>query len=121
MEIIVSDDASADDTVGVVERELARYHGARGIQFIRRTTNSGSKSAHLNGVFPEASGDILISFDGDDISEIYRVRKIVERFRSDSNVQAVYSSYSLIDRFGRPCGLGCSHPPSRGTQAALNW
>ena len=44
MEIIVSDDASADDTVGVVERELARYHGASGVRFFRRTANSGSKS-----------------------------------------------------------------------------
>lgn len=37
MEIIVSDDASTDDTLGEVERELARYRGARGVRFFRRT------------------------------------------------------------------------------------
>jgi glycosyltransferase involved in cell wall biosynthesis len=120
MEIIISDDASTDDTVGVVERELARCHGAHVIRFSRRTTNTGSKSAHLNDVFPGASGDILISFDADDISEKHRVRRIVETFRSDSSVQAVYSSYSLIDRFGRPCGSGMvPHPPS--TRSASAW
>jgi glycosyltransferase involved in cell wall biosynthesis len=113
MEIIVSDDASTDDTVGTVERELARYNGPRRIRFSRRTTNSGSKSAHLNDVFPSASGDILISFDADDISERDRVRRIVERFHSDSNVQAVYSSYSFIDRIGRLRGVRkVPHPPS---------
>lgn len=113
MEIIISDDASTDDTVGVVERELACYDGPHRIRFARRTTNSGSKSAHLNDIFPNAPGDILISFDADDISERHRVRTIVERFRSDSNVQAVYSSYSLIDRLGRPCGSGMvPYPPS---------
>jgi cellulose synthase/poly-beta-1,6-N-acetylglucosamine synthase-like glycosyltransferase len=114
MEIIVSDDASTDDTVVAIEGELARYNGPHRIRLSRRTTNAGSKSAHLNDVFPSASGDILISFDADDISERDRVRRIVEQFHSDSNVQAVYSSYSFIDRIGRLRGVrNIPQPPSQ--------
>jgi glycosyltransferase involved in cell wall biosynthesis len=114
MEIIVSDDASTDDTVVAIEEELARYNGPHRIRLSRRTTNAGSKSAHLNDVFQSASGDILISFDADDISERDRVCRIVEQFHSDSNVQAVYSSYSFIDRIGRLRGVrNVPHPPSQ--------
>ena len=120
MEIIISDDASVDDTVRIIEQELACYKGPHQIRFNRRSTNSGSKGAHLNDVFPIASGDILVSFDADDTSDTYRVQKIVERFRSDSNVFAVYSSYVPTDRFGRPFGSGMvPHPPS--TRDTCTW
>lgn len=114
MEILVSDDASTDDTVRLVRSELAGYDGPHRVTVQRRSANSGSKSAHLNDIFRSASGEILVSFDGDDISEPSRVRKIAERFRDDPDVQAVYSSFSVIDNLGRSRGAGTvPHPPSR--------
>ena len=104
MEVVISDDASEDETVAILERELNSYHGPHRIDIRRRINNSGSKSAHLNDVLRRVSGEIIVSFDGDDISEISRVRSIVKVFRRNPTVQAVYSAYSLIDEAGGPLG-----------------
>lgn len=112
MELVVSDDASEDETVAILEREVNSYHGPHRIDIRRRSNNSGSKSAHLNHVLRRVSGEIIVSFDGDDISEISRVLSIVKAFRRDPTVQAVYSGYSLIDDAGRPFGSGVVPHPS---------
>lgn len=120
MQVIVSDDASTDGTVEAVERELARYRGPHRVEFDQRETNSGSKSAHLNDVFPRASGDVIVSFDGDDVSEPGRVRKITDAFARDPSVRAVYSSFSIIDEDGRPRGSG-SVPHPRPGERTSGW
>jgi glycosyltransferase involved in cell wall biosynthesis len=119
IEILVSDDASTDGTFDVIRREADRYRGPHRVRVQQRERNSGSKSAHLNHVFPLASGDILICFDGDDISESSRVRRIVERFRSDPRAQAVFSQFSVIDGLGRARGAGSvPHPPCDANTSA---
>lgn len=115
MEVVVSDDASEDGTFATIQREVKSYHGPHRIDLLRRSNNSGSKSAHLNDVFRRTSGEIIVSFDGDDVSEIARVRKIVEVFRRDPTVQAVYSAYSLIDEAGH--SLGSGNVPHPATEA----
>ena len=112
IEILISDDASTDRTWEILQREAGRYTGPHRLVLNRGTTNSGSKSAHLNRVFPIASGDVFISFDADDVSEPTRVSDIVAVFRSAPSTQAVYSSYCLVDIHGRPRGRArVSHPP----------
>lgn len=113
VEVIVSDDASSDGTFDAACRELAGCRAEWAIQTFRRAANSGSKSAHLNDVLPRATGDILISFDADDIAEPTRISRTVAAFSADPIVQAVYSSFSQIDSDGRPLGTGhVPHPPS---------
>ena len=113
MEIIVSDDASQDATFTVLQREVHAYRGPHRVTLRRRQTNSGSKSAHLNDVFPLASGQFLVSFDGDDIAEPDRVRRILDVFRQTPRVSAVFSDYSYLDSLGRAGRKrGVSHPPA---------
>ena len=69
MQIVVSDDASSDGTFAMIERVLSGYHGLHHVILRRRDSNSGSKSAHLNDVFPLASERYLVSFDGDKVSD----------------------------------------------------
>jgi glycosyltransferase involved in cell wall biosynthesis len=111
MEVLISDDASQDATFTVLQREVAAYQGPHRVTLRRRETNSGSKSAHLNDVFPLASGQFLISFDGDDIAEPDRVRRILEAFRQN-HVSARCSPILVHGRHGprRPEG-GVNHPP----------
>jgi glycosyltransferase involved in cell wall biosynthesis len=110
LEILISDDASRDGTFEIVRKVVSEYAGPHTVRVLRRQENSGSKSAHLNHVFPEALGEILISFDDDDVSRPGRVRKIVAEFANE-DVQAVYSSFSLIDENGSPRGTGkVPHP-----------
>ena len=117
MKVIVSDDASTDDTRGVIERTLAGYAGPHQVRLRRRDTNSGSKSAHLNDVFPLATGQYIVSFDGDDISEPGRVSAILAAFRADDAVSAVYSDYAYMEEGGTAgTRRGVRHPPP-GTSA----
>ncbi len=117
MEVIVSDDASQDTTFATLKRRIDTYQGPHRIRLRRRETNSGSKSAHLNHVFPLATGQVIVSFDGDDSSEPDRVRRIVEVFRADANVSAVFSDYAFMDPEGRAGRRrGVDHPP-RGADA----
>jgi len=74
LDIFISDDASQDDTFSILQRDIARYDGPHRIELNRRPTNSGSKTAHLNSVFGRISADILIFFDGDDVSKPYTAR-----------------------------------------------
>ena len=118
LEVIVSDDASTDGTFEVVRSELSAYRGSYSVSLRQRRSNSGSKSGHLNDVFAEVTGNIIVSFDGDDVSERHRIRRILEVFRSAPDVQAVYSSYAVIDSLGRPWVRGrVPHPPT-GTRAS---
>jgi glycosyltransferase involved in cell wall biosynthesis len=114
MQLIVSDDASTDRTVEIVQTRLSDYSGPHTIEFHQRSTNSGSKSAHLNSIFPLATGDFIVSFDGDDISEKSRIHKIVDAFIANPHVYAVYSSFSIIDGAGHPRGAGKIPHPRTG-------
>jgi glycosyltransferase involved in cell wall biosynthesis len=120
MQLIVSDDASTDGTVDIVQSILASYRGPHRTEFYQRPINSGSKSAHLNNVFPRATGELIISFDGDDISGPYRVSRIRDAFLKNPDAYAVYSSYSLIDETGRQHGAGNVPHPGKG-ESASTW
>lgn len=117
IEIVISDDASTDRTAEIVEREVEAYRGPHSIRLLRHATNSGSKSAHLNRVVSATSGHLLVSFDGDDVSRPWRVRKLVDRFRLDPEIQAVYSDYTLMDGSGRTLGPGRVPHPDPGTNS----
>ena len=120
MEVIVSDDASTDATWPVLQRAIASYSGPHRVTLRRRDNNAGSKSPHLNDVFPLATGRYLVSFDGDDIAEPHRVRRLLEAFRSDPDATAVYSDYAFMDANGQAgARRGVRHPPP-GT-AARRW
>lgn len=120
MEIVVSDDASDDGTYALLQRALEAPVTPRDVKLRRRSVNSGSKSAHLNDVFSYASGDIIVFFDGDDISDSSRVRRVVNAFVTRPDVQAVYSAYSLIDEDGRTLGR-CQPPMPPSGLSASAW
>jgi glycosyltransferase involved in cell wall biosynthesis len=111
LEILISDDASQDRTLDVVRDTIADHTWEHRVRLLERDQNTGSKSAHLNHVFAEASGEIFVSFDDDDVSRPDRIRKLVEAF-ADPEVQAVYSSFSLIDVTGKARGAGSVPHPS---------
>jgi hypothetical protein len=119
MQVIVSDDASTDATLHILRSEIDNYHGAHQIELRVRQSNSGSKSAHLNDVLTLASGEIVVFFDGDDISAPDRVKKIVNKFE-DAEIHAVYSAHSLINASGQTIGHGNAPHPS-GSDSSKAW
>jgi glycosyltransferase involved in cell wall biosynthesis len=119
MEVIVSDDCSSDDTFAIVRSEVATYRGPHVVQVLQQPLNTGSKSAHLNAIVPRARSDILVSFDGDDVSQPWRVRRIAGAFAANPRTCAVYSAFSVMDADGRRLGkVEVPHPPAKGDSLA---
>jgi glycosyltransferase involved in cell wall biosynthesis len=118
LEIVISDDASHDASFAVAEDRIARYRGPHRVVLRRRRENSGSKSAHLNDVFPACSGELLVSFDGDDVALPSRVSAIVARFLTNRRAQAVYSEFVVSDGRGNGERLARVPRPPPGTDAA---
>jgi glycosyltransferase involved in cell wall biosynthesis len=100
-EIVISDDASSDRTFAVAQDHVAGYRGPRRITMTRRQTNSGSKSAHLNEAFSACTGELLVSFDGDDVSVPTRVSRIVAQYLANARAQAIYSAFALMGTAGK--------------------
>lgn len=101
LEIVVSDDASSDRTFAVARELIAGYRGPRQVVLRRRQINSGSKSAHLNDAFSVCTGELLVSFDGDDVSVPARVSRIVARYVGNSRVQSIYSTFAFMGIAGK--------------------
>jgi len=98
-EIIVSDDASTDDTFVVIEERVARYGGPHRVVVNRNAANMGV-IAHTNRVVELATADILIPCYGDDVSFPDRATRIVEVFERHDPL-LTHSHAIPIDENGR--------------------
>lgn len=90
IEIIVVDDASQDNSRGVVEQ-------FPGIIYVRRSENGGVLSAMLDGIC-RASHEIIMFLDGDDIWAPEKVRLCVAAFTP--GVALVTHDLVCIDQYG---------------------
>lgn len=86
LEIIVSDDASTDQTGEIVKQTVAAYHGPHSARWLRRKKNSGTE--HFNMLRDKTTAEFLVVAHGDDIAYPHRVRRLVEA--------AVKSGASLV-------------------------
>lgn len=118
LDILISDDASQDHTFSILEHETAGYDGPHRIRLTRQATNSGSKQAHLNRILGSLSADIFMFFDGDDVAKPHRAQRLVEAFREDANVHAVYSAFEVVNRSGKPLGRRKVPHPDSGADTA---
>jgi glycosyltransferase involved in cell wall biosynthesis len=118
LEIVVSDDASSDGSFAIAQARIAAYRGPHRVVLRRRQFNSGSKSAHLNDVFSVCAGELLVSFDGDDIAVPARVSRVVARARASPDAQAIYSSFALIGAGGGISRRARVPRPPPGSDAA---
>ena len=76
LEILISDDASADDTFAVAEQCVRDYRGPHTVRLYRNEKNLGI-SAHLSTLAARASGEMLFIAAGDDISKPERVERVM--------------------------------------------
>lgn len=100
LDLVISDDASTDDTVGVIRATLAEYRGAHRVRLNVRAQNGGVV-ANQNDGLALTEGELVVLFEGDDISAPDRVERIVAVYEeSGRRVAAIGSSITLIDRDG---------------------
>ena len=79
IEIIISDDASSDNTFTIIKQAIAGYSGPNKIIVNHNTKNMGI-IAHTNKIVKIAKGEIIVPSYGDDISLPNRTKRILEEF-----------------------------------------
>ncbi len=100
LEIIISDDCSTDGTFDAVKEIAARYRGASRLLVNRNETNLGW-ARHINKVMTIATGDLIVSAAGDDISLPHRVERLLAYLREHPQCYSMHSNKVVIDRYGK--------------------
>lgn len=98
MEIIISDDCSADDTFAEAKSAVANYQGPHRIILNRNPKNLGL-IGNLDKAHELCSGDVIIAAAGDDISHPQRSQRILETFVTQDPL-LVCSYANVIDQYG---------------------
>lgn len=95
LEIVITDDASIDDTYAVIEAAVAGYTGPHTLILNRNTQNLGL-AGNIDKAHQLSTGDVLIAAAGDDISLPYRAERIAEAFTVDAFPVLVCSHAHVI-------------------------
>jgi glycosyltransferase involved in cell wall biosynthesis len=97
-EIVVVDDCSTDDTVGVVER----HSGPVPLRLVRRERNSGGPATPMAVGFEACRTRFVATLDQDDRMAPDRLRVQVEALRGHPEATAAIGLLAKLDRYGRP-------------------
>lgn len=99
-EIIVSDDASQDNSCDVVEAYIRK-----GLPVTLLRNPHGGMAANLNAAFREVSGDIICLLDADDTFLPRKVEAVVEAFQKHPAAGFAIHRASLVDKANRAHGV----------------
>ncbi|MBM7504179.1 glycosyltransferase family 2 protein [Agromyces aurantiacus] len=105
-EIVLSDDASTDETVALAERAVDAHRAAGGDVELRVLRNRPALgvTANFEQALRASTGDLVALADQDDVWRPDRVARAVEAFRSRPEVQLVASDAVLVDAEGEDLG-----------------
>jgi glycosyltransferase involved in cell wall biosynthesis len=111
-EIIISDDASPDNTFQLALLHCAHYSGPHQVMVRRNEVNQGV-TAHLNGLLELAKGTIIMFMAGDDISYPHRVFETLKAFDTNPEAYVMGSACDEIDMQGKPIRYAVRALPER--------
>jgi glycosyltransferase involved in cell wall biosynthesis len=97
LEILISDDASPDDTAAICEAYAARDSRFRVIRQPQRLGWTGN----VNALLREARGDYLLIAGHDDLLEARYVERCVAALEADPQAVLAFSDLVLVKRDGR--------------------
>lgn len=95
LEIILSDDCSADRTFEIIQEMAAEYRGPHQVRVRRSMPNLGLIK-HIDAVAQMANGRIIVMAAGDDISLPHRVDRLAQVFLLNRSAHAVLSDFEVI-------------------------
>ncbi len=105
LQIILSDDYSADRTFEIMREEAQRYSGQHEVELNSNPTNLGL-AGHFKVVMEKCRGEFIVVAAGDDISFPQRTAELVDVWdREGRKVMSIFSGYKLIDTAGRITGV----------------
>src|ERR1700744_1309026 len=99
-EIIVSDDASTDNSCEVVEAYVSR---GLGVRLLRNP--HGGMAANLNAAYRSCSGDIICLLDADDTFLPGKIEAVVNAFQAHPQAGFAIHRASMVDNQGRARGI----------------
>lgn len=102
LEIILSDNASIDDTFEIMSEMSESYTGPHSIKLNKNKKNLGF-IGHINQVFSLAQGQFIFYNPGDDISMPGRFQKIWSEYKR-TNALLVHSDVTQISDLGEKIG-----------------
>jgi len=99
LEIILSDDCSEDSTFELMESTVRKYSGDHDLTLLRNAVNIGLAS-HVNQIFRQARGSVVVFAAGDDIFLPSRVSNSMSLLQSNPRAVTVSFSDIVIDKSG---------------------
>ncbi len=108
LEIVISDDASEDDSDAIIQATLAAYAGPHRVYYHRNPRRLGLEN--YNQLMAMARGEFVVVAHADDIALPQRVSRLVAA-REAHGVSLVSSNALLMDVQGR--GRGWLQPPQQ--------
>lgn len=91
LEIIISDDHSSDDSFEIAEKLVSQYTGPHKIILNRNIKNLGI-GGNVSAALTLSNGELLVSADCDDISEPYRISRLVKLWQSQTKKPSLITS-----------------------------
>ncbi|TLU83401.1 MAG: glycosyltransferase [Chlorobium sp.] len=118
LEIIISDDASTDNTCEKIENIIKDYHGKHKIKYLRNKKNLGI-AKHITKVLKECTGEWIFASAGDDISEKNRVELMVDQYKKNPDLLLIQSYLREIDVEGNELYINTLNDNKRDIQNSL--
>lgn len=103
-QIVLSDDASADDTVARVRRAVSEFAGAAPELVVLENDPALGVVANFEQAVRACTGDIIVLCDQDDLWVTHRLATLLERFAAEPDLLLVHSDARLVRSDGSPLG-----------------
>jgi len=104
LEVVISDDCSADATFEIIQDIVANYSGPHKVILNKNHTNLGL-AENVNKVWELSSGELVVFQGGDDASAPHRTERLVAEWQAhDPQPDLIFSSVTLTDESGNPIG-----------------
>ena len=104
LEIVLSDDCSADRTFEIMREMAEGYRGPHRVVLSRNERNLGIVG-NLNKMMELSRGELVLKSDGDDVSLPHRAERLVEAWlASDRRIKSLHSDVMRMDMDGRDIG-----------------
>jgi glycosyltransferase involved in cell wall biosynthesis len=97
LEILISDDCSADRTYQIIEQMTNTYRGPHKVTCSRNAKNLGI-AEHVNKINSLANGELIVVAAGDDISIPGRTQRLVDEYLSSHKLANYF--YSSAQQIG---------------------
>ena len=91
-EVLISDDASTDDTVQIIEDYIAKYELDNWL--IRKNKENQGWKTNFARLLEDATGDIIFLCDQDDIWHLDKIQKMSEIMESNEKILLLASNYT---------------------------